>query len=343
MLKSLLFWSVITAVSALVIWWGTSLLDESSERLSVYYGIPDIVQGAVIVAVGSSFPELSAATLSTIIHGDFELGVSAIVGSAIFNIMVIPALSSLIKKQKMNVSKDLVYKEAQFYIISIATLLLVFSLSVIYFPVRLSPDLTQGEVNRWLALIPLVLYCLYVFIQYQDTVEFDHPHDAGKVSPLKNWGKLAASLLIILVGVEMLLRAAISFGEIFDTPSFLWGMTIVAAGTSLPDALMSIRKAMRQESVTSISNVLGSNIFDLCVCIPAGVLIAGASTINFTVAAPMMGVLIIATIILFTFMRTNFVLSEGESWILLGLYCLFIIWLILEYFEYLNGLPGVPH
>jgi cation:H+ antiporter len=342
MLVSVAFWTVGVLVSTAIIWWGTSLLETSSEKLSVYYGLPDIVQGAVVVAIGSSFPELSAATLSTVIHGEFDLGVAAIVGSAIFNIMVIPALSSLSMSDPMDVNRALVYKEVQFYIISVAALLVTFTFAVIYFPVPATPGIRDGTMTPMLAILPLILYGIYVFFQYQDAVDFGVEGNVEEISLLKNWLILLLSLAVILVGVELLVKSAIEYGKIFNTPSFLWGMTVVAAATSLPDTVVSVRLARSGSPVTSLANVLGSNIFDLCVCIPAGVLIAGGATINFTVAAPMLGVLIAVSILLLTLMRTNMKLSETESWVFLLLYGIFVFWLVVEFFETVNLVPGIP-
>ena len=75
-------------VASAIIWKGSELLESASERLSAYYKLPPVVQGAIVVAVGSCFPELSTTVISTLVHGEFELGVCAIVGSAIFNILV---------------------------------------------------------------------------------------------------------------------------------------------------------------------------------------------------------------------------------------------------------------
>jgi len=75
---------------------------------------------------------------------------------------------------------------------------------------------------------------------------------------------------------------------------------------------------------------LGSNIFDLLVAIPAGVLVAGAAPVDFGVAAPLMGFLTMATIVLFAFMRTKLRLTRGEGVILLLLYAVFVGWLVLE-------------
>ncbi|MDY6778582.1 MAG: sodium:calcium antiporter, partial [Candidatus Nanohaloarchaea archaeon] len=247
----------------------------------------------------------------------------------IFNILVIPSAATLVGENVLGSNRDLVYKEAQFYIIAVATLLLTFSFAAIYNPVSGSQIL--GMMTRPLAMLPIMVYGLYVFIQYQETVE----HEAEKevdISPLKQWALLIASLAVITVGVEGLVRSAIGLGNALNTPSFLWGLTVIAAGTSLPDAFVSIKASREGRSVTSVSNVLGSNIFDLLVAIPAGILVAGSAVINYSRAAPMMGYLVFATIVLFVFMRTDFELSEKEVYGLLGVYLLFLIWMTLETF-----------
>ena len=318
------------------------MLETASSRLSAYYGLPDIVQGAIVVAIGSSFPELSTTVISALIHGKFELGVAAIVGSALFNILIIPALSGLSSREQLKANRDLVYKEAQFYMIAVAVLTLTFAFAAIYHPIGNRDESIQGEMTRWLSLMPIALYGLYIFVQYQDTLEHNEAVDTSSITPIREWAILGLSLVLILVGVEGLVRAAIRFGEIFATPSFLWGMTVVAAGTSVPDAFVSIRAAQGGRGITSIANVLGSNTFDLLVCIPAGVLIAGAATINFSVAAPMLAVLTTATVVLFLMMRTRLILSRVESLILLVFYAGFVVWIGLESVAVVDLVRGLP-
>lgn len=325
-----------------VIWKGSELLETSSERLSIYYELPPIVQGAIVVAVGSSFPELSTTVISTLVHGEFELGVSAIVGSAIFNILVIPGLSGLASKEPMKTDRDLIYKEAQFYIISVAVLLLTFSFAAIYNPLTKPGGPIEGTMTRGLACLPLGMYALYLFLQWQDTLDYEPPEQEGVISAWKEWGRLGLSLAIILLGVEGLVRAAIELGHYFDTPSFLWGITVVAAGTSIPDAFVSIRAAKQGNAVTSLANVLGSNIFDLLVCIPAGVLIAGSAAINYSIAAPLMAALTFATLVLFVIMRLGMRLNRTESIILLVLYAAFVVWMGLESFDVIDLVPSLP-
>jgi cation:H+ antiporter len=119
-------------------------------------------------------------------------------------------------------------------------------------------------------------------------------------------------------------------------------MTVVAAGTSVPDAFVSVRAAAAGRGVASIANVLGSNVFDLLICIPAGVLIAGSTVVNYSVAAPMMAALTGATILLFLLLRTDMVLTRREAVALLGAYAGFVLWITLECFAVIDTVPSLP-
>ena len=338
----ILLWAAVALVSTAVIWAGSGLLESSSERLSVYYELPEIVQGAIVVAVGSSFPELSTTVISTLVHGEFELGVAAIVGSALFNILVIPGIAGLSTREPLAANRDLVYKEAQFYMIAVAVLTLTFSFAAIYHPLPDAAGTIRGQMTRGLAVMPIALYGLYLFVQYQETIDHVSDVDASAIRPAREWLKLALALVVIVIGVEGLVRSAIRLGDIFETPSFLWGITVVAAGTSAPDTFVSVRAARRGNGVTSIANVLGSNTFDLLVCIPAGILIAGTADINFSIAAPLLALLTAATIALFVMMRTQMNLTHSESVGLLLLYVAFIVWITLESFGAIDLVPSLP-
>lgn len=338
----ILLWTVVALFSTAVVWQGSGLLETAAARLAAWYGLPEVVQGALVVAVGSSFPELSTVIISTLVHGEFELGVAAIVGSALFNILVIPAAAALFSTGPLRADRDLIYKEAQFYMIAVAVLTLTFAFAAIYHPVAEDGPAIQGELTRWLALMPVALYALYVFVQYQDTLDHDGTADTRGIRPVREWGRLALSLLLIVAGVEGLVRAAINFGDLLGTPSFLWGITVVAAGTSVPDAFVSVRAARHGRGITAIANVLGSNTFDLLFCIPAGVLIAGATVVNFSIAAPLMGVLTLATVALFLLMRTRMVLERWEAVVLLMLYGAFVAFVTLEVVGFVDLVPTLP-
>lgn len=319
---------VVIIVATGFIWFGSGWLEESAERLSAHYGLPAVVQGSVVVAVGSSFPEL-ASVVFTALAGVFDMGVGAIVGSAVFNILVIPALAGILTDEDIEANRTIVYKEAQFYMLAVSALVVTFALAVIYAPVPNGPSLT-GRITRPLAAIPLLLYVLYLFIQWQDVNEYQSSRTSTEGSVHRAWTKLAVGLLVILIAVEQLVGGVESLGHTFGIPEFLAGVIIIAAATSLPDTLVSVRSARAGKGVTSLGNVLGSNTFDLLVAIPIGVLIVGSAPVNFSVAVPMMGVLTVATILLFTILRTDLSLTNVESYVLLVAYLIFVVWVIAE-------------
>jgi cation:H+ antiporter len=329
---------VVILVATVAIWRGSGWLESSAEELSAHYGLPAVVQGSVVVAVGSSFPEL-ASVVFTAIAGVFDMGVGAVVGSAVFNILVVPGAAGVATEDPLDSSRTLVYKEAQFYMIAVSALVVTFAMAVIYFPTG-GEGALLGELGRPLALVPLGLYCLYLFIQWQDVGDHDAAEPPEDIEVGRQWGLLAAGLLVILVAVEQLVAAVEILGvDALGVPEFLAGVVIIAAATSLPDTLVSVRAARAGKDVTSLGNVLGSNTFDLLVAIPLGVLIVGSVTINFGVAVPMMGVLTVATILLFTVLRTDMGMSDLEAWGLLVAYGLFVAWIAAETAGLVQFLP----
>ena len=329
---------VVIVVASGFIWLASGWLEKAAENLAVYYGLPPVVQGTIIVAVGSSFPEL-ASVVVTALAGIFDMGVGAIVGSAVFNILVIPALSGLASDDSLEASRTIVYKEAQFYMLAVSVLVITFALGVIYEPVAGEPGLV-GSVTRPLAVVPLLVYGLYLFIQWQDAGDYEAVADAGGIDVLREWGRLAAGLFVILVSVEAMVGAIESLGQTFGISEFLAGMTIIAAATSLPDTLVSVRSARDGNSAISLGNVLGSNTFDLLVVIPVGVLLVGAVEVNFSVAVPMLAVLTLATVLLFGSLRTQMTLTAVESYGLLAAYLVFLGWVVAETAGVVRILPA---
>ncbi|MFK7918615.1 MAG: sodium:calcium antiporter [Ilumatobacter sp.] len=339
---AILFWVAAAVIGSVIVLRGSSLLESSAEHLSLHYGLPPVVHGAMVVAIGSSFPELSSTVLATLVHGEFELGLSVVIGSAIFNILVIPGLSGAMSPNGMKTDREVVYKDAQFYMLSVAVFVLVLAFALIYNRDGASEvvgDSLSGEMTRWFALIPLALYGLYVFLQSQEVADYEQGERPTGISAGKEWGRLALSLVLVVAGVEALVRAALFFADETGIPPFVWGITVIAAVTSVPDALISINLARKSEGVVSLSNVLGSNIFDLLVAVPVGVLIAGSVAFQFDIAMPLVVFLGLSTVVMFIQIRTGLILSKRESYVLLGLYVVFIAWMILEQVDVLGILP----
>jgi cation:H+ antiporter len=321
---------VIVVVATAIVWVGSSWLEGASEELSAYYGLPQVVQGSVVAAVGSSFPELATVVVAAVFAGSLSIGVGAIVGSAIFNVLVIPAAAGIATAGPVESNRTLVYKEAQFYMLAVSVLVITFAMGVIYYP-DTGVDYLAGTITRPLAAIPLGLYGLYLFIQVQDTA--DHVADPGLgegVDLRRQWALLLGGLVLILLAVHELVGAVEVLGAAAGVDGFVMGVTVLAAATSLPDTLVSVRAARDDRGVASLANVLGSNTFDLLVAIPVGVMIVGTWSVNFSLAVPMFAVLTLATILLFTALRTELTLSRPEAVALLLAYVAFVAWVALE-------------
>lgn len=333
-METVLWLVALTLAGTAVSWVGSTRLEDAGRKLSAHFGLPSVVHGAVVVAVGSSFPELASVLVAAIRYDTFQLGVSAVVGSAVFNILVIPAVSRLGVDEPLAANRALVYKDALFYLLSILALLGTFAVATVYSPVASGSSV--GTLTRELAVVPLALYGLYLYVQYADAT--DRRVDQVPVdSVARQVGRFVFGLAAILVGVEFLVNAAVGFGDLLGTPDFLWGVTVVAAGTSVPDAIVSARAARVDDSEGSLANVLGSNVFDLLVAVPVGVLVAGSALVDFRVAAPMLGALVAVTVVLFVAIRTGLRLTAREAVLLLACYGLFIGWVALE----IAGVTGV--
>ncbi len=330
MLAELTYIFFIVAVATIIIWKACNYLEEACHDLAICYGLPDSVKGSTVMAISSSFPELVTIVLATGIHGDFELGLATIIGSAVFNILVIPGTSVLFRPGSLHAGREVLYREAQFYLISVLIVMVTLSFSVIYQPSTVDPY--NGTLTGSLMILPLLFYVLYIYIQYQEVR--DHKPEKKqqqKTTALKSWGKLVISVLMVTFGVEMLIRMVIKLGGIFSTPSYFWGATILAAATSIPDLFVSVKAAQRKLSSASLTNAFGSNIFDLLVVLPVGVIIAGAVGFNYPRIIPMMMFLVFATVAFIIMARSKSELTNNNGKVLLLLYLGFIIWMGTEY------------
>ena len=124
----------------------------------------------------------------------------------VFNILVIPGISAIAGGRQLEANRDLVYKEAQFYMLSVAVLLIMFAFAAIYNPLPTAAGdvAIRGEVDRTLAAIPLAMYGLYLFVQWQDTMDFEADETPEPIRPTKAWLLLGLSLLLILVSAALL-------------------------------------------------------------------------------------------------------------------------------------------
>ncbi len=247
---------------------GGELFVAGSVALSLLLGIPQIVIGLTVVSLGTSAPELFVSLISTIqgnlgVVGADDLAVSNIVGSNIFNVMVVLGLSAVIVP--LRVKNRLVRRDVP--------LLLGVSMAVWGMA-------SGGQVSWQSGLALLALLVMNLVWELRSAAE--HPEEVGEIEaegggrPAVAGLKLAAGLVLLVAGSQLLVRGATAVALSLGVSTTVIGLTIVAAGTSMPELVTSLVAAYRGKADLAIGNVVGSNLLNqllilgLCATVSGG-------------------------------------------------------------------------
>jgi cation:H+ antiporter len=255
-------------LAALVV--GADLLVRGASKLALGFGISPLVVGLTIVAFGTSAPEM-AVSVGAVLEGKTDIAIGNVVGSNVFNVLFILGLSALIVPLVVNV--QLIRQEVPI-MIGASLLLLLLGL--------------DGRVSAWEGALLVVLLGVYtVFLVLQSRRETQAAQDefAAEMPPLdaQSWdARLPVQLLMIGVGLaalvfgsQWLVEAAVTFAKAMGVSDLVIGLTIVAAGTSMPEVAASITAAVKGERDIAVGNVVGSNTFNILGCVGLSGLASG--------------------------------------------------------------------
>ncbi len=255
---------------------GANLLVRGASNLASAVGISPLVVGLVVVGYGTSAPEI-AVSVEAVLDGRGALSVGNIVGSNIFNILFILGLCALITPLRVN--RQLLRQDLP---IMIGTAVLMLPLG------------RNGLLSLWESLLLMGLLCVYtVWLVLQSRRETAlavaarnalpqqaTPSPAARsarldASPLAQAALMLAGLAGLVLGSEWLVEAAIHFARLFGVSDLVIGLTIVAAGTSLPEVATSVAAALKGERDIAVGTVVGSNTFNILGCMSITGLAAG--------------------------------------------------------------------
>ncbi len=325
--------AVFTLIVVMIILnYSTALLEEQLSLIGKKLKIPTSVRGATFDAMSSSLPELltSLAWLIILKEKWLEVGIWTIWGSAIFNILIIPALVLMFYTgQKIKLSTRWVKRDSIFYILAI----LIFIVGLYFW---------QLLYMAWALIFLYMVYVIYLYLQSrqhrQDNFEKVN-QDYNSVKDKKvNFLILLISLILIYVGVEASIVAANFIWEKLHISILIVSLVLLASLTSIPDTLLSIKSSKKWDIDAWLSNAVGSNIFDICIWLGLPLLIGIlflwlSPKVNFYDNVGVFIFLLISTIAYFFLMHKK-TLSKKDSWILFGLYFLFVVYLIfIAYFK----------
>lgn len=234
---------------------GAGALVEGASSLAKKFNISELAIGLTIVALGTSAPELVVNIISgTEGHSDVVFG--NIIGSNIFNLFLILGVSGTI--YPLIVQRNTVLKELPFSLF--ITLLLFYLINDTMFENGDSDQL--GFIDSCILVILFGLFLAYVFFSMKSS-------PGGEESNIKIYGGLGTTLRIIgglaglILGGKLVVDNAVDIAHVFEVSEKLIGLTIIAAGTSLPELATSAVAAYKKQADIAIGNVIGSNIFNI--------------------------------------------------------------------------------
>jgi cation:H+ antiporter len=239
---------------------GAEALVRGASKIAMSLGISPLVVGLTIVAMGTSSPEV-AVSVGAALSGNTDIAVGNVVGSNVFNVLFILGVSALITP--LVVHSQIIRQEVPIMI----------GASVV-----LAVMVIDGSLSRMEAVMLLVLLVGYmVFLVRQSRAETAEIRDeyAGAVQRNGAWDShwaaqallIAAGLGLLVLGSEWLVNAAVAFARALGVSDLIIGLTIIAAGTSMPEVATSIMAAVRGERDIAVGNVIGSNTFNILGCL----------------------------------------------------------------------------
>ena len=337
---SFLLWVSLIIFASIAIWRAGDFFQPAADYVQEKHKLPESIKAAVIDAVASSFPEFCVAVIAVILLGRAEVGISSIVGSALYNVLIIPAAAGLVAKGPMKIGKEVVWRDSLMYF-GVVILLLV---ALLAFP------------NAWgfgVAALFILAYVGYIFwlnIDYRKHKRNLAEEDNNESVPAETeasveeedeseleirdephaWKWILGMMLVMGLASHILVEASIQLGDLLGIDAVIMGFIVIAAGTSVPDTVLSVLSAKRGNYDAAISNVFGSNIFDICICLSVPILLALVLTGSVTpVNLPqieLVYMLVGATALaIYLFWSDNYTLTKTKSTIMFGIYLLIIL------------------
>ena len=248
---------VMLVIGFVLLVWGADKFVEGASALARKMGVSPLLVGLTIVAFGTSMPEL-AVSVTAALRGANEIAVGNVVGSNMFNLLVVAGLSAVICPLVMD--KMLLRRD---WPLSILAAVLLFA--------AILPDQT---IARWEGAVLLVVFAVILTRQIRSALhdrdqlasaatEAEAEEAAAPMSTMMIWVNIVLGLACIVIGGQLAVNGATGIARMFGLSETLIGLTIVALGTSLPELVTSIVAARKGQNEIAMGNVIGSNLFNI--------------------------------------------------------------------------------
>lgn len=302
--------------SLVLLYFGASWLVKGSSSLALKAGVSPLVAGLTVVAFGTSSPEL-VVSVNAAISGHGNIAIGNVIGSNLFNICIILGISALVSPLKIKMK--LIKIDIPILIITTIGFMLFFA---------------DRQISRFEGVILFAGIVLYTIISIvlarrekstEVLAEFDGSVKDQKMKWYWSAGMVLIGIGVLVAGSDLLVKGALAIARSLGVGETIIGLTIIAAGTSVPELASSIVATIKKEYDIAIGNVIGSNIFNILGIIGISGIVnpLSAMAISNIDLYVMLGV----TLLLIPFFRTGYTLKRDEGIFMIGLYLIYLYYL----------------
>ena len=292
-------------VGIVLVLWGADRLTDGAVAVAEKMKMPQIVIGLTIVAMGTSMPEFCVSLVSAL-KGTTDLAVGNIVGSNIFNTLLIVGVSAWVAP--MTILKSTVRKDIPFALFASVVLLIM---------------CLDGNISRLDAGILFVLFLVFMYVTLKGaktkeddtTAKTDSIEDNKK--PMTAWLSIVwiiVGLACLIGGSNLFVEGATKVAEHIGVSEAVIGLTIVAGGTSLPELATSVVSARKGNSGIAIGNVLGSNVFNILAILGVTGVITPMHLQGITMLD--LSMMVVSTLLVWLFSFTKYKIARWEGIVL---------------------------
>ena len=315
-------------IGIVLVVWGADRLTEGASSLARGLRVPEIVIGLTIVAAGTSAPELFVSLMSAI-KGTSDLAVGNVIGSNIFNTLLIVGCSAAVAP--IAVAPATVKKDIP---CAIGASLMLF---ILCFDDMSSPHLWGNEISRQDGIILLVGFLSFMFYTFrmaissgqlkwrEEELGIERPKEPLKFSWI-SLGWIVVGLACLIGGSRLFVDAATYMAHRFGIRQSVVGLTIVAGGTSLPELATSVVAAYKGRAALAIGTVIGSNVLNISLVLGIAAVVHPMRIMGITIVDLMM--MLISIGLMWLFAITKYYVSRREGWLLILMFAAYMGWLL---------------
>ena len=304
---------------------GADLLVRGASRLAAAFGVSPLVIGLTIVAIGTASPEI-AVSLQAAAAGQGDLTLGNVLGSNIFNILFILGVTAIVAP--VVIAEQLIRKDAPIMLgISLLTLVLAI-------------DGNLGWFDGVILLIGMISYIVFALRQSKEESKAVQAEYAQEFAPKEphtvrntttNIGFILVGLGLLVLGSNWLVESASQIAKSLGVSELVIGLTIVAAGTSLPEVATSVIAALKKESDIAVGNAVGSNIFNLLGVLGLGAVVApGGIAVAERVLQFDLPVMLFVALVSLPIFYVDSRISRLDGGLLLSYYVIYVVYIIMR-------------